>query len=586
MSSLQKKTILRFAVIGVAILGISALVLNCDAPASPRSATAEEEGETRLVIGIYGALPPMAFDMEIDVGDMGDEIGAALARGNVHAVQGIEALLLSVYRIDLRGPNGWQRLPQEDLVVDILAASRHDPVILSNVSVEPGWYSELRLVLNNDNQIRVNGQYYPLRIPSGTSSGLKLKGDFEIPRGRLFNLNVELDTARSVSWNQGTGHRLHPVLNISTAPHILGIFRGNLTIGGIGGGETLIQLFEDGTARARSARFPRYTIWADYNYNSVTRILSLDNISLSAPGRSRFALRRIMRRMPSSFNLPIRQWSLDNIIAIDALGVTANLFRVNEFNFSSNVSFTEFTVNVEHPDLSRLRSGTGWYVLTEIEFIDTGMPTETVISPFVGGRATKQVLVCNNSIQGTSTRVRVTSFLFRDFDDIDLEWGLVASMPTPLMASGSRVLESTSNSWRSSGAVFRLPRDTGGEFTVSFNRRMNIRMDHRNFTNNTPIVSWDPYPGANGYLVVAIIRNDDMDSGGGFFVPAFHYFTMGTSVTIDSELISFTPIGSRPAQINQGDFIRVEVYALDGSGYLNTVNRTGALFRDTLTIVR
>ena len=559
MSVRQRRAFFRFAAVGVAMLGVSVLLLNCNAPAGPQA----QEGETRLVIGIHGS-------------------PTSLARGNVHEVPGIEALLLSVNRIDLRGPGGWTRLTQEEgLVVDILAASRHDPVILSNVSVEPGFYTELRLVLNEENKIRVNGVYHPLRIPSGTSSGLKLKGDFEIPRGRLFNLNVELDTARSVSWNQGQGYRLHPVLNISDAPHILGIFRGNLTLhGGIGGGETLVQLFEDGTARIRSARFPNYTIWANYYYNSVARLLRLDDINLDAPGMGRFRLRRVMRELPDQFLLPIRQWSLNNVIAVDTMGVTANLYRVDEFSFSRGSSFTEFTLHVNHPNSSR----NGWYVLSEVAFIDTGMPPELHVGRLVGDRVTKQILVCNDSIQGTSTRIHVTSFLFREFEDIDID--VCYSNMVPSITSDSRVYVTSANSWRPSSSVFRLFRDSGGEFTVSFPRSMNVRMNHGNFTNDTPVVSWDPYPGASGYLVVAIVRNRDTSPEADFFVPAFYQLTTGTNVTIDSDMIGFTSTGDRPAIIGSGDFVHVEVYALDGSGTLDNVARTGAFFRDTLTVVR
>ncbi|MCL2600855.1 MAG: DUF4382 domain-containing protein [Treponema sp.] len=466
------------------MLVVSAILLNCNAPAGPQA----QEGETRLVIGIHGS-------------------PTSLARGNVHEVPGIEALLLSVNRIDLRGPGGWTRLTQEEgLVVDILAASRHDPIILSNVSVEPGFYTELRLVLNEENLIRVNGVYHPLRIPSGTSSGLKLKGDFEIPRGRLFNLNVELDTARSVSWNQGQGYRLHPVLNISDAPHILGIFRGNLTLhGGIGGGETLVQLFYDGTARIRSARFPNYTIWANYHYNSVTRVLRLDDINLDAPGMGRFRLRRVMRELPDQFLLPIRQWSLDNIIAIDTIGVTANLYRVDEFSFSRGVSFTEFTLNIDHPGSPRV----GSYVVTEIRFIDTGH-TKTLLNIFGGGRITQQVLVPNDFIQGSSTRLHISTFLFENPDDLNIKMVDFACVPKFLLAS-SHVTESGEKPWQPQ-TTFTLIRDERQEFTVSFRRGMNIRVDHGNFTNNNPVVSWDPFPGVNnGYFMLAIVRNRDFD---------------------------------------------------------------------------
>ncbi|MCL2380154.1 MAG: DUF4382 domain-containing protein [Treponema sp.] len=576
----RRKTVFRFVLAAIAALGISAFLANCDSPTRPRAGDGPVvggptlNGDTRLVIGIHGSQMPLAQAIAQYVG---------IEPLNAHAIEGIEALLLSVRQIELRGSRGRRYLLEEDRVIDILAASRLDPVILSDVSVEPGVYSEIRLILNEDSQIRVNGEYHPLRIPSGTSSGLKLKGPVEIPQGVFFTLNIELDTARSVSWNRGQGYRLHPVLNISTGPEVLGIFRGRYTAFGlIGYGETLVQLFNDNTARLRVARYPNYTFWFTYNYNSITRLLTLDNMRFDAPGLGSREVQWVMENFPDRIILPVRQWSLDSVIVIDSMGLTANLYRVDEFSFSRGITFTEFTLHVDHPSLT----GSGWYVLTEVHFIDTGMPFLTEISPKRGGRTTKRIAVPNDSIQGTSTRIRVTSYLFRSFDDINLEVGTFASMPTLMLASSSRIHSSTTNSWRPSAPVFRLFRDTGGEFTVSFPRSMNVRMDHRNFTNNNPVVSWVPYPGASGYLVVAIVQNKGREPGNAFFIPAFHYFTYGTSVTLDSEMISFTPTGLRPAQINRGDFIIIEVYALDGSGFLDTRNRTGALFRDTLTVVR
>lgn len=76
----------------------------------------------------------------------------------------------------------------EERSMDILAISRADPVVLSNVSVEPGTYKELRLVLIDNSTIQVDGQVFPIKVPSGSQSGLKLKGPFVIPAGKLFQL--------------------------------------------------------------------------------------------------------------------------------------------------------------------------------------------------------------------------------------------------------------------------------------------------------------------------------------------------------------------------------------------------------------
>jgi len=44
--------------------------------------------------------------------------------------------------------------------------------------------------------------------------------------------------------------------------------------------------------------------------------------------------------------------------------------------------------------------------------------------------------------------------------------------------------------------------------------------------------------------------------------------------------------GGRTPQPNPGDVIRIQVLALDHSGFLNTENRTGAILADSLTVIR
>jgi hypothetical protein len=298
-----------------------------------------------------------------------------------------------------------------------------------------------------------------------------------------------------------------------------------------------------------------------------------------------------MKRVPDQIVLPVKQWSLDNIIAIDTSGVAVNLYRVDGFNFSPGITLTEFILNIDYRDASKI----GKDVITEVRFIDTGMPPITIESTFEGSRITETIPVLNSSIQGSSTRILVTSYLFESTDDWNTEVGVFAGQLTLLM-TGSRFSETTENPWQPP-AVFTLRRDAEGqEFTVKFPQRMNIKMDHGNFTNSNPVVSWDAYPDAQGYLVMVIVEeravnpNKDTFSGSDLWAVAFYDYTKSTSITIYSELINFTTVYVEESviepQINPGDFIRMEVYALDSSGVVDTKTRTGILAMDSLNIIR
>ncbi|MCL2410132.1 MAG: InlB B-repeat-containing protein [Treponema sp.] len=370
--------------------------------------------------------------------------------------------------------------------------------------------------------------------------------------------------------------------------NIIGTFQGAITLHGfINAGEAIVQLFDDNTARIQLASIPNYTILANFSYHSVRRDLRLSNINLHASGMGRQAMESLIGDVPSQITLPIRQWTLDEVITIDTPVIAGNLYRVDRFNFSPNISFTEITLHIEYPDSSRH----GKYVLTEVQFLDIGMPPITLIGTLQGNRKTRTAVFPNNSMQDSSTRISVTSYLFDSIGDLNTVVGFAASQPALLMA-GARFSETTNNSWQPQAIFTVLNGVENQEFAVRFPERLNIRMDHRNFTNNNPVVSWDPFPGANGYFVLVTVRDtlSNVEANRHNIVTAFYQHTMETSVTIHSHRISFTPIDTFfsiiPPTITPGDFIRIEVFALDHSGFLDSVNRTGALFMDSLTIIR
>jgi hypothetical protein len=346
---------------------------------------------------------------------------------------------------------------------------------------------------------------------------------------------------------------LKPVLRISSAAEIIGIFRGNLTVANaLGACETLLQLYSNNTARLRVSNYPKYTLNAKYAYNSSKKNISLTNITLSAPGLKERELKEVMKKLPSSITLPVKQWSVDSIIAVDVSGLVCNLYRVDAFNFSLGVSFTEFTLNIDYPDASKI----GKDVITEVRFIDTGMPPITLLNEFEGSRIIEAIPVLNSYIQGSSTRIQVTSYLFNSPDDYNIESAVFASMPTFLMA-GSYISESTVNSWQEQDIFTLIRSGENQEFTVKFPQRMKIRMEHDNFTNNNPVVSWDPYPGAsNGYFIMVLVKEQSsypdlkITSGVDAWAVAFYDHTKNTSINVISEKISFTPIHSSKGIIN------------------------------------
>jgi len=347
-----KKNVFLLVFAGLFLTFASSLIITtCELPIDKNNNLEDSpDGDTRLIVAMHDA----PFKMED------------------HNVQELNIIVEQIVIIDENDRH--ITILQEERQMELLSISRSDPVVLSDVSVEPGTYKELRLVLKDDSTIKVDGEEYPIKIPSGSQSGLKLKGPFVIPKGKLFRLIIDFVASESVHWNKGQGWLLKPVLRISDDSEVIGIFRGNLTISDyLGACETLFQIYYDNTARLRISDYPDYTLYANYVYNSNTKEIRITNLSLSAPGLSKRALKGVMKKLPNEIVLPVKQWSTDSIIAIDTNGLKCNLYRVDDFNFSDGISTTEFTLNIDYPNGSK----NGKNVITEIQFIDTGMPPLT-----------------------------------------------------------------------------------------------------------------------------------------------------------------------------------------------------------------
>jgi hypothetical protein len=63
----------------------------------------------------------------------------------------------------------------------------------------------------------VNGVSYPLNVPSGFTSGIKLNGDFDVTAGGVVSLQLDFDAANSIHQNGNGTYMLSPVIRMLPA---------------------------------------------------------------------------------------------------------------------------------------------------------------------------------------------------------------------------------------------------------------------------------------------------------------------------------------------------------------------------------
>jgi len=116
-------------------------------------------------------------------------------------------------RVNFRDDStGWVSLNTNAAVYNLLKLQNGVDTLLATGTVQTGTLKEIRLILGTNNTVVVGGTSFPLTIPSGEESGLKIKVGKNVSAG-LDSLVVDFDAALSIKSEPG-GYKLRPVLRI------------------------------------------------------------------------------------------------------------------------------------------------------------------------------------------------------------------------------------------------------------------------------------------------------------------------------------------------------------------------------------
>jgi uncharacterized protein DUF4382 len=120
--------------------------------------------------------------------------------------------------------SGWEVLNRDATTYDLLALRNGVFATIGLARIPAGHYTQLRLKIGAGSNVVVNGVSHALNVPSGSQTGFKLVGSFDVPANGLLDLALDFDAARSVVQN-GDGYLLQPTVRVmpfSTAGAIAG----------------------------------------------------------------------------------------------------------------------------------------------------------------------------------------------------------------------------------------------------------------------------------------------------------------------------------------------------------------------------
>jgi len=134
----------------------------------------------------------------------------------------IEAVNLVVDEVSVKrllgdDDEGWETIRTDDFTVDLLTLRNGVFVDFAEGVVPAGRYGEIRLLLGEGSNLVVDGEMHPLTVPSGMSSGYKIKGEFEVPDGGEVVLLLDFDAERSIHQTGNGRWMLRPTVKSMVA---------------------------------------------------------------------------------------------------------------------------------------------------------------------------------------------------------------------------------------------------------------------------------------------------------------------------------------------------------------------------------
>jgi hypothetical protein len=98
---------------------------------------------------------------------------------------------------------------------DVLSLANGKEAILANAQINAGKIQQIRLVLGDNNFVKVDGKTYELKTPSAQQSGLKMKIRQEVNEGLSYKLLMDFDASRSIVQTGNGKYILKPVIRTS-----------------------------------------------------------------------------------------------------------------------------------------------------------------------------------------------------------------------------------------------------------------------------------------------------------------------------------------------------------------------------------
>lgn len=184
-----------------------------------------EKLKIKKITGLFIAALAVAVFAGCSNDDDANQKTASVSVRMTDAPGDYQSVLVEVTDVMIKSGNstgdeeGWTSLGNiQTGVYDLLELTGGVTQLLADSEVPAGYYSQIRLVLGNDNEVvTTDGERQSLSTPSAQQSGLKLQLNQELEAGEEYEFLLDFDVDQSiVTAGSAGGYLLRPVIRLST----------------------------------------------------------------------------------------------------------------------------------------------------------------------------------------------------------------------------------------------------------------------------------------------------------------------------------------------------------------------------------
>jgi len=127
----------------------------------------------------------------------------------------LEEVNIDLQQVDIKfakDSSHWVNMQTNSGIYNLLDFQNGLNTVIAQGNYPQGDVKEIRLVLGSNNSVKEGGNMYPLKIPSGSESGLKIKIGKKLRTG-LESLLIDFDALLSIR-KERDGYKLRPVIRL------------------------------------------------------------------------------------------------------------------------------------------------------------------------------------------------------------------------------------------------------------------------------------------------------------------------------------------------------------------------------------